>query len=47
MGFALVFIAEYARIYFMSVLFTVVFIRFMVNRLTLFLGRARLVFFWV
>lgn len=46
-GFALVFIAEYARIYFMSVLFTVVFIRFMVNRLTLFLGRVRLVFFWV
>lgn len=46
-GFALVFIAEYARIYFMSVLFTVVFIRSSITGVGLIFRRTRLVFFWV
>lgn len=46
-GFALVFIAEYASIYFMSVLFTVVFITTSIINISLIVVRTILVFFWV
>ena len=46
-GFALVFIAEYASIYFMSVLFTVVFITTSIINVSLIVVRTILVFFWV
>jgi len=46
-GFALVFMAEYARIYFMSGLFTVVFICSSITSALLFVVRTLLVFFWV
>merc|ERR1711962_1272813 len=46
-GFALVFMAEYARIYFMSALFTVVFICSSITRVLLIVVRTFLVFFWV
>ena len=44
-GFALVFIAEYASIYFMSVLFTVVFISTSIINISLIVVRTILVFF--
>lgn len=44
-GFALVFMAEYARIYFMSGLFTVVFICSSITSALLFVVRTLLVFF--
>ena len=46
-GFALIFIAEYARIYFIAGLFSVVFIRGSVNRFFLLVRIRCLVFFWV
>jgi len=46
-GFALIFIAEYARIYFIAALFSVVFVRRSVYRLSFLVRSSTLVFFWV
>jgi NADH-ubiquinone oxidoreductase chain 1 len=44
-GFAIIFIAEYARIYFISFLFWCFFISRSINRIALPVGRAIIVFF--
>lgn len=46
-GFALIFIAEYARIYFMSVFFCLIFLMKRINTIILPLMRTFLVFFWI
>ena len=46
-GFALIFIAEYARIYFMSCVITLVFIRASVNSLSFAVCSISLVFLWI
>ena len=46
-GFALIFIAEYARIYFISCLFVYVFMRFKAASVLFFIASTGLVFFWV
>ena len=46
-GFALIFIAEYARIYFISCVITLVFIRASVNSLSFAVCSVSLVFLWI
>merc|ERR1712055_882260 len=46
-GFALIFIAEYARIYFISSLFVIVFLSSLINCFLYFTIRTVLVFIWV
>lgn len=46
-GFALIFMAEYARIYFISALISLIFIRSKTNRNTFIISTRILVFFWV
>lgn len=46
-GFALIFIAEYARIYFISTLFTLVFFTKTISDIILPVIRCGLVFFWI
>lgn len=46
-GFAIIFIAEYARIYFMSILFWCFFISRSMSNISLPIGRTLMVFFWI